>query len=335
MATIAIFAALAAGLLIAAGYPSRPRVSGDTAPRPSVTAIATPTVEITQSAPATPSVEPTPAAEPTPTAPAHFSGSAALADITALAKIGVRQGGRSNERLGAELIARRLRSAGYDPEIREFTLPNGKTSRNVFARAQGGSDRVILLGAHMDSKQPSPGANDNASGCAALLEIARKIADRPLYASVDLVFFGTEEMIDSNPDHHHYGSRTYAKALSASDRKAVAAMISVDMIGTGSTMVSRTMGLGPKTLSNLLIKRAKASGVKLSYLRDPSKAGYSDHEPFERLGMPVSWIEWRNDPYYHTARDTADRVSKTRLERAGQLVLDFVLDADQAMLQGL
>jgi hypothetical protein len=282
--------------------------------------------------PATPSVDPTP---PVPLAPAKFDGARALKDITALAKIGVRKSGTANERLGADLIVRHLRAMGYEPEVRTFKLPNGSTSRNVVARASGESTRVIVLGAHMDSKKPSPGANDNASGCAALLEIARNIAGRPLYASVEFDFFGAEEAVDSNPNHHHYGSRRYVKSMSAAQRKAVSGMISLDMIGVGSKLVTRTMGIGPKSLSNLLAARAKSSGFTLSYLRDPSGIGYSDHEPFERIGIPVSWMEWRNDPNYHTTRDTANRVSAAKVARAGQLVLAFVLDADEAMLARL
>jgi aminopeptidase YwaD len=299
-----------------------------------------PATETPPQRPATPAAQPTtlPAEPATPSvepAPAVFDGSAALRDVTALARIGVRKEGWLNEHRAADFIAGRLRSMGYEAEVRTLKLPNGRTSRNVVARASGESTRVIVLGAHLDSKPPSPGANDNASGCAALLEIARIVADRPVYASVEFVFFGAEEMFDKNPDHHHYGSRRYVKLLSASERKAVTAMISMDMIGSGPSFVSRTMGIGPKTLSNLLVKRAKAAGITLSYLRDPSKAGYSDHEPFERIGIPVAWIEWRNDPYYHTSRDTAGRVSKVKVARAGQLVLDFVLDADEAMLAKL
>jgi hypothetical protein len=278
---------------------------------------------------ATPSVDPT---APVPLAPAKFDGARALKDVTALAKIGIRKSGTTNERLGADLIVRRLRAMGYHPEVRTFKLPSGATSRDVVARASGESTRVIVLGAHMDSKKPSPGANDNASGCAALLEIARNVAGRPLYASVEFVFFGAEEAVDKNPDHHHYGSRRYVRSMSAAQRKAVSGMISLDMIGVGSKLVTRTMGIGPRSLSNLLAARAKSSGFTLSYLRDPSGIGYSDHEPFERIGIPVSWMEWRNDPNYHTIRDTANRVSAAKVARAGQLVLDFVLDADEAML---
>jgi Zn-dependent M28 family amino/carboxypeptidase len=270
-----------------------------------------------------------------PTAPARFDGAAAMKHVTALAKIGVRRSGTVGELRGANYIAARLRAMGYDPQVRTFRLPNGTTSRNVIARASADSTRVIVLGAHMDTKKPSPGANDNASGCGALLEIARTVAVRGHYADIEFVFFGAEEMVDKNPDHHHYGSRRYVKSLSATQRGRVSAMISMDMIGTGSKFVTRTMGIGPKSLSNLLGRRAKSAGFALPYLRDPSKPGYSDHEPFERFGIPVAWLEWRNDPYYHTARDTAKRLSTAKVARAGQLVLDFVLAADETMLARL
>jgi hypothetical protein len=301
----------AAGVLLAAS------LAGASTPRP-----AAPSQQATAS-----SVE--------PTAPARFDGAAAMKHIAALAKIGVRRSGTVGERRGADYIVASLRAMGYHPQVRAFKLPNGTTSRNVVARASAESTRVIVLGAHMDTKKPSPGANDNASGCAALLEIARAVAARSHYANVEFVFFGAEEMVDKNPDHHHYGSRRYVKSLSATQRGQVSAMISMDMIGTGSKFVTRTMGIGPKSLSNLLGRRAKSAGFALPYMRDPSKPGYSDHEPFERIGIPVSWLEWRNDPLYHTARDTAKRLSRAKVARAGQLVLDFVLAADETMLAKL
>jgi aminopeptidase YwaD len=274
-------------------------------------------------------------APPTAVPLAPFDGEAALKHVIALAGIGVRKGGTVNEHKGADYIAGQLRQWGYEPVIQTFKLPNGTTSRNVVARAKGESGRALVLGAHMDSKKPSPGANDNASGCGALLEIARDISARRLYASVDFVFFGTEEMVDANRAHHHYGSRYYVRSLSSSERAAISGMVSVDMIGTGSRFVSRTMGTGPQGLSNLLVRMAKKRGMPASYLKDPSAAGWSDHEAFERVGIPVSWIEWQTDPLYHTAKDTAGHVRSVRLKSTGQLVLDFVAGATETTLSGL
>jgi len=41
----------------------------------------------------------------------------------------------------------------------------------------------------------------------------------------------------------------------------------------------------------------------MPYLRDPGESGWSDHEAFELAGIPAAWIEWRDDPVYHTAAD--------------------------------
>ena len=141
-------------------------------------------------------VQSTPSPSPTPKPRPTFAASRALADVRALAHLGVRSAGSGGEKRGAAFIAKRLRAAGVTPELRTFRLPNGRTSRNVVARFPGATRKTIILGAHMDTKAPSPGANDNGSGCGALLEIARCLARRPAYPTVKLVFFGSEEIED-------------------------------------------------------------------------------------------------------------------------------------------
>jgi aminopeptidase YwaD len=138
------------------------------------------------------------------------------------------------------------------------------------------------------------------------------------------VFFGAEETVGSNPDHHHFGSRYRVSRMTAAERDVVVGMISVDMIGYGPQLHSRTMGRGPRTLSDALLAYAKSTGVRMTYLRDPGATGWSDHEPYELAGMPVAWIEWRNDPAYHTAGDTADRIQADRVATVGETVLGFV-----------
>ena len=72
---------------------------------------------------------------------------------------------------------------------------------------------------------------------------------------------------------------------------------------------------------NLVLRRARARKVKLRYLAGP---GWSDHEAFERAGYPVAWLEWRNDPVYHTAADTSGHIVKSRLRTTGSLLLAFL-----------
>ena len=182
----------------------------------------------------------------------------------------------------------------------------------------------------MDTKAPSPGANDNGTGCAALLEIARILAKQPVTATVEFVFFGAEETIDKDPNAHHYGSRHRVAAMSAAETPNTAGMISVDMIGYGPDFVVRTMQRGPRTMSDLLLATSKATRAGLTFLRDPGATGWSDHAAYELAGIPSAGIEWRDDPVYRTAKDMSGHVKAEKVRVAGQLVLNALrgLDAD-------
>lgn len=272
--------------------------------------------------------------------PRGFDVTAAMSSIREIAAFGPRGAGSSAEARAAEYLRQRLQAIGLEARVEEFPLATGGTSRNVIARVGGyggapgsgagfSSADVLVLGAHYDSKPPSPGANDNASGCAVLLELAAILHEDPLPFTVEFVFFGAEETIGSNPDHHHFGSRYRVSRMSEAERKATVGMLSIDMVGYGTQLHSRTMGRGPRTLSDALVAYAQASGVRLSYLRDPGKTGWSDHEPYELVGIPVAWLEWRDDPGYHTAGDTADRIQSGRVAAVGETVLGYLRQASR------
>ena len=301
-----------------------------------------PADEFWRERPSAPRESPSAALDTTETPPAaipkpKFVVARALLDVRALEALGVRSGGSAAELRGADLIAAHLREAGVaDVKIRAFPLPPiDKTSRNVIAVIPGESRKTIILGAHMDSKYPSPGANDNGTGCGALLEISRSLAERPAYPTVKLVFFGTEEMVDANADHHHFGSRAYDAGMSQAAKQNTAAMISVDMIGYGPALVVRSMGKGPQTMVRLLLQQARQRNVRLSYLADPGPSGWSDHEAFELAQIPVAWIEWREDPSYHTTADTSPHLVPAKVREAGQFVLDVLYGLDQGAIADL
>jgi Peptidase family M28 len=282
-------------------------------------------VSAADSSVAEPSATATIAAQrPSPIPRPTFSAQRALRDVRALQRSGVRSEGSAAEKRGAAYIVSQLRAMHVRWHVSPFRLPNGLMSHNVIARLPGAGPKTVILGAHMDSKAPSPGANDNGTGCGVLLELARCLAKRPAEASVKVVFFGSEEMIDANQDHHHFGSRTYVKQMSASARRNTVGMISVDMVGYGQSFVVRSMGTGPQTMVHLLLKRARARGMSLSYLRDEGTYGWSDHEPFERAGFASAWIEWSDDPVYHTVADTADHIAPSKVRLAGSLLLGFL-----------
>lgn len=254
----------------------------------------------------------------------EFDISAGMKSIREIAAFGPRGAGEPAEARAAEYLVGRLEAMGLTTRLEEFPLVGGGTSRNVIARVAGSSESVIVLGAHYDSKPPSPGANDNASGCAVLLELAEILHEDTPPLTVEFVFFGAEETIDSNPDHHHFGSRYRVSRMSAAERANTVGMISVDMVGYGTELHSRTMGKGSRALSDALVAHARRDDIPVTYLRDPGKSGWSDHEPYELAGIPVAWLEWRDDPVYHSAADQPDHIQRGKVSMVGKMVLSFL-----------
>lgn len=266
---------------------------------------------------------------------AAFDPVAARAHATALAALGPRREGTAAERAAADYVAARLAEYGYAVAVTPVALPDGSSSRNVVAVKPGASPRRIVVGAHIDTKAGSPGANDNASGVGVVLELARALRDVPTQPTVVFAFFGAEEMWDTNPDSHHYGSRAYVRALTRAQRRAISGMVSVDMVGYGDSFVVRTMRRHPMTLATRLRARAAATGVRLRYLRDPSRVGWSDHEPFGRVGVPSAWVQWRDDPLYHTPGDTAPHLQDTHLAATGDLLAGYLTSMTARQLRAL
>lgn len=169
--------------------------------------------------------------------------------------------------------------------------------------------KKVVIGAHYDSVSAGPGANDNASGAATLLELAE--ATRNQNYAFDLVFvaFGDEEV-------GLIGSRKYVESLTPQERSQVVAMINLDMVGVGDRM---EFG-GDATL----VGQAQQIARSLGYVAGEValKAGQSsDHASFSNAGIRSVFFYRSNDPNYHTRLDTADRVAPANLEAAGKVAL--------------
>lgn len=265
----------------------------------------------------------------------HFDINRSMGHVSAIAGFGSRPAGGTAERQACDYVAAQLRSWGYTVTTQDVALPDGKHSRNVIAEHAGTRPEVIVLGAHIDSKYPSPGANDNASGVAVTLELARVLAQATTTPTVRFIAFGAEEIAGDTADDHHFGSRHYVAALSSAGKTAISGMVSVDMVGYGSTFNIRSLGTGPQTAVAALRTRAWFVGQPLPYLKDLGVYGWSDHEGFERAGIPAAWLEWRDDPVYHTTRDTASHVQASRVRVTGRLLRGWVLGMDGAKLDAL
>jgi hypothetical protein len=127
----------------------------------------------------------------------------------------------------AEWIGLRLSQAGAEVNEQTWTA-EGRTYRNVTGAFGPEDGPVVVLGAHYDALGTRPGADDNASGVAGLLEVALRIGDQVPHTRVELVAYSLEEL-------PFYGTEAMGSAVHAAslaDRGAeVVGMLSLDMIG--------------------------------------------------------------------------------------------------------
>jgi hypothetical protein len=131
-----------------------------------------------------------------------------------------------NLNVSADYVFRHFALYGQ-PEYQEF-IARKKTYRNVSLRLGHGDGPLLIVGAHYDTKGGRPGADDNASGVAGLLELARLLSATKLDTPVELVAYTLEE--SSINGISHFGSYQHAKRLRTIGRD-VSCMISLEMIG--------------------------------------------------------------------------------------------------------
>ncbi len=196
------------------------------------------------------------------------------------------------------------------------------------------TERVILC-AHWDSRpfadrdpnpenhdKPVPGANDGASGVAALLEIAHTLAEKKPPVGVDIVFFDGEDGGDYG-DHDTWllGSRHFARTMPPSYRPVWGILL--DMIGDrdlGLAQEINSMRAAPE-----LWKKAVELCGKLGIRFEPGEISIiDDHIPLIERGIPTVDIIDFNYPWWHTVSDTPDKCSPESLGKIGELVLSLV-----------
>ncbi|MGE3271294.1 MAG: M20/M25/M40 family metallo-hydrolase [Chloroflexota bacterium] len=231
--------------------------------------------------------------------PGNFNGS--LIGMSTIPTVGVAQEDGATLRQAAR-DGGTVRVA-VDASIQE------STGVNVIATRAGGP-QTLVIGGHIDSVAAGPGANDNASGTAVVLELARVLAQRETQYTLKFIGFDAEEI-------GLVGSNYYVNQLSEQERRAIRAMINLDMVGVGTE--SRVGGTA--SLIDLAQAAGEQSGLRLGEM---GESGASDHASFIRAGIPALFVYRSNDPNYHSPNDRAEFVDPANLEIAGQLVLDVV-----------
>ena len=188
-------------------------------------------------------------------------------------------------------------------------------ARNVVGLLPGSvpayEDQVVVIGAHYDHLGREPdgavmsGANDNASGVATMLEIARLWRDQGVRPARTVVFAAWDGEEQGLLGSHHYVEHP---ALPIS--KTVAAL-NLDMVGVGGTLQIDGEGSVGRQLE------ASATAYGITYTQ--SFQGRSDHIPFREADIPAAMLIYWPDAHYHTSMDRIDAIDPQKLKTVGVL----------------
>ena len=239
--------------------------------------------------------------------------------------------GYSRMEQAAHYIKGEFLKAGWEVKEDCF-LWEGRTHKNIVAEKRGkiSPERVFILGAHYDSVPGSPGADDNASGVAVLLEIARTIQSVSLEGTIRLIAFSLEE-------YDYIGSTRYVENLKR-EREEIIGMISLEMVGFTGPRQNYPPYLDRKYYPNvgdfiavvsnrrsqeLLEKvcqsfKAHVPELSLEFLLVPGngegmeEVRLSDHSPFWDRGIPallVTDTSFLRNPNYHLPSDRIETLN--------------------------
>jgi len=252
---------------------------------------------------------------------------------------------------GAEYLEKSLSGYGYQVSSQEY-IADGKTVRNIVAEIPGSSRRseIVVVGAHYDTVFDCPGADDNTSGVAALLELARLLKATHPGRTVRFVAFVNEE-----PPYFQtakMGSWVYAKKVHA-DHENIVAALSLETVGmysdaadsqhypAGFDLLYPSQGNFIAFVGNVASRGLVRDTVR-SFRRTtefPSQGsavpgwitgvGWSDHWSFWQEGYPAVMVTdtalFRN-PNYHQPSDKPDTLDYDRMARVVRGLANVVTD---------
>jgi Zn-dependent M28 family amino/carboxypeptidase len=259
----------------------------------------------------------------------NVSGSRLRDRVEAFAALRTRESTSSEFRDAAADARATFEGLGYTVDMPEITVGAGHSQNIVAERAgTGASPRpVVIVTAHLDSvnhETPggrAPGADDNGSGAAGVLEMAECMAGGNHSADLRFILFGGEEQ-------GLFGSTQYVAGLSSSN--GVSAVINMDMIATINTQ-ARSVLIEGGPVSQALIDRLAETAATYTDLSVQTSLHFfnSDHVPFIEAGIPAVLLIEGNDSandVVHTSRDTLDRVDDALMTDIVRMGMAAVLE---------
>ncbi len=271
--------------------------------------------------------------------------------VATLEAFGSREFHLESSRQAAEYLRSALEDVGVPAELQNFTVVDTPVS-NVVGTLQGSDEEagMYLFGAHYDSENSAvhnlssaenvsaPGADDDASGVAAVLELARILAGSDFPGTVKFVMFGAEEM-GYDRSGGCKGSRYFA-GEEVADGRTYSGTAILDMVGyrTGDqNKVTLIVNEEGHALAESTLRATETFGVDLDIdVLVAPHVTYSDHSSFWAAGIPsMLVIEELDDlnfplnPQYHTSYDTLDTLSLDQVAAVTQALLGGLLSGEE------
>ncbi|MFI5893459.1 M20/M25/M40 family metallo-hydrolase [Actinoplanes sp. NPDC051513] len=232
------------------------------------------------------------------------------ADTTWLAQLPTRHSTSAGFGQAADRAAAALDALGYATSRFPVTVGGGR-SANVIAEKAASPD-VVVVTAHLDSVNiaggpaaAAPGADDNGSGSAGVLLLARLLAGLSWEHTLRLILFGGEEQ-------GLFGSKQYVASLSPDERSRIRAVLNMDMIasrnGPQSAVLLEGAAVSQSLIDDLAAAAATYTGLRVETSLNPFA---SDHVPFIQAGVPAVLTIEGNDSanhHIHSADDLLDHL---------------------------
>jgi hypothetical protein len=179
-----------------------------------------------------------------------------------------------------------------------------KDAANVLGEIPGDTDERVVVGAHYDTQLEGPGAADNATGVATVLELARAWRGLAPRRTLVLAAFAVEELAA-------WGSYSYVVRHRDENERTVG-MVNLDALGL--PFPGRRVVVADAAMAPFAREAAAATGWDAEDELDASLYAWGDHNPFIDAGVPACWL-WRyppQHPYYHSAGDVLRYVDLER-----------------------
>ena len=265
----------------------------------------------------------------------HFNGGNAMFHAARMTEMAVRGSGTPGYRQQLDYLKQDLAKHGWTCQEQSFEQETSKgpiqfvNLRARFGKAPDFQAPVRgLLTCHIDTKQGIAGftgANDGASGAAAILETARILAGEPARAGeLELVFFDGEESFAEHMDSDDglYGSKHYAAAM----RKPLPKwMINLDMVGRQGKKI-RIPVMTPQSMYRVYSRAIRELGYSPEEWGVSGYAILDDHVPFMDLGMDTLNIidDFQDGNWWHTSKDNIGILGEKSFKQTGEMTLHIL-----------